>query len=171
MASINQMGGTPAINNLNSQGYVPQGYVPYYIPNYNNPLNNNVGYVQHSPYQNYLNGKGAIVEREVSQNQFFKGRPVSSKEQARAFQIDLDGSLWVFTDIGNQKIYTKQINADGTASFNTYVLTIEKEENPYNNPSDFVTKEEFNKVIQTLLASMPNNQSQASKGEEILNFN
>ena len=170
MASINQVGGVPAINNI------PQGYVPYYntpnyynVPNYNLAPNN--GY-QRSPYENYLNGKGtAIEQQEILQNQFFKCRPVSSKEQARAFQIDLDGSLWVFTDIGNQKIYTKQINADGTASFNTYVLTIEKEENPYNNPSEFVTKEEFNKVIQTLLASMSNNQNQASNGEEILNFN
>jgi len=49
-----------------------------------------------------------------------KCRPVSSKEEAMASQIDLDGSLWVFTDIGNGKIYTKQINNDGTASFRTY---------------------------------------------------
>lgn len=171
MASINQMGGVPAINNI------PQGYTPYYnaqtfynVPNYS-PVPNN-GYIQRSPYENYLNGKGSPIEQqEMLQNQFFKCRPVSSKEQARAFQIDLDGSLWVFTDIGNQKIYTKQINADGTASFNTYVLTIEKEENPYSNPSEFVTKEEFNKVIQALLASMPNGQNQANNGEEILNFN
>ena len=38
-----------------------------------------------------------------------------------AFQIDLDGSLWVFPNIANGKIYTKQINNDGTASFGTYV--------------------------------------------------
>lgn len=49
-----------------------------------------------------------------------KCRPVSSKQEAMASQIDLDGSLWVFTDIGNGKIYTKQINNDGTASFRTY---------------------------------------------------
>ena len=171
MASINQMGGTPAINNLNSQGYVPQGYVPYYIPNYNNPLNNNVGYVQHSPYQNYLNGKGAIVEREVSQNQFFKGRPVSSKEEAQASQIDLDGSLWVFTDIGNQKIYTKQINLDGTVSFNTYVLTVEKEENLYNDFSNFVTKDEFNKAIQAIVSSISGEKRTPTTGENILDFN
>ena len=53
-------------------------------------------------------------------NQFLKCRPVSSKEEARAYQIDLDGSLWVFTDIGNEKIYTKQVNNDGTATFKTY---------------------------------------------------
>lgn len=168
MASINQMGGVPAINNLNSQGYVPQGYIPYYLPNYNNPLNNNNGsYVQRSPYQNYLNGKGAIIEQEMPQNQFFKCRPVSSKEQAMAFQIDLDGSLWVFTDVGNQKIYTKQINTDGTASFNTYILAAEKEEEPSN--SDFITREEFNRIIQSLITSIQNGQNQ-NNGGQILNF-
>ena len=67
-----------------------------------------------------------------------------------AFQIDLDGSLWVFTDVGNDKIYTKQINNDGTASFKTYAY--DKNDNPYVN-SQYVTREEFNKVIQTLMAA------------------
>ena len=35
---------------------------------------------------------------------FLKGRPVVSIEEARAAQIDLDGSLHIFTDIGNKKI-------------------------------------------------------------------
>lgn len=68
-----------------------------------------------TPYENYM-GKS---QQNLFNNQFLKCRPVSSKEQAQALQIDLDGSLWVFTDIGNEKIYTKQINADGTASFKT----------------------------------------------------
>ena len=66
-------------------------------------------------------------------------------------QIDLDGSLWVFTDIGNQKIYTKQINNDGTATFKTYALATD--ENPYVTP-EYVTKDEFNKVIQSLMAAI-----------------
>ena len=32
---------------------------------------------------------------------YIKGRPVASLEEARAAQIDFDGSLHVFTDIGN----------------------------------------------------------------------
>jgi len=55
-----------------------------------------------------------------------------------AFQIDLDGSLWVFTDVGNDKIYTKQINNDGTASFKTYAY--DKNDNPYVN-NQYVTRE------------------------------
>ena len=66
-----------------------------------------------------------------NQDRFLRCRPVSSREEAMASQIDLDGSLWVFTDVNNGRIYTKQINNDGTASFNTYVYT--QEELNYNN--------------------------------------
>ena len=100
--------------------------------------------------------------------QFLKCRPVSSKEEAMASQIDLDGSLWVFTDIGNGKIYTKQINNDGTASFRTYAQ--DKNDNIYAN-SQYVTREEFNKVIQTLMAATQVQSSQppasASNNQEI----
>lgn len=49
-------------------------------------------------------------------------RPVSSVEEVRASSIDFDGSIFYFTDVANKKIYTKQINMDGTASINTYEL-------------------------------------------------
>ena len=90
-------------------------------------------------------------------NQFLKCRPVSSKEEARAYQIDLDGSLWVFTDLGNGKIYTKQVNNDGTATFKTYAFT--EDENPYTS-TEYVTKDEFNKVIQALMATIQQPQPQ-----------
>ena len=115
------------------------------IPNIQFPYNNNL--IMNTPYDNYMG-------RQMQQNlsiQYLKCRPVSSKEEARASQIELDGSLNVFTDIANGKIYTKQINNDGTATFKTYVFT--EDENPYNS-SEFVTKDQFNKVIQTLMASM-----------------
>ena len=46
-----------------------------------------------------------------------KGRPVSSLEEARALSIDFDGSVFYFPDLANKKIYTKQINMDGTAIY------------------------------------------------------
>lgn len=115
------------------------------IPNMQFPYGNSL--IMNTPYDNYIG-------RTMQQNlpiQYLKCRPVSSKEEARACQIELDGSLNVFTDVANGKIYTKQINNDGTATFKTYVFT--EDENPYNS-SEFVTKDEFNKVIQTLMASM-----------------
>lgn len=74
---------------------------------------------------------------------YIKCRPVASIDEARASQVDLDGSLNVFTDIGNKKIYTKQINIDGTASLNTYCLTQDNEEPKV----DFITRQEFDAVI------------------------
>lgn len=102
-----------------------------------NPYNN---LLVNSPYDNYM-----------GRNQFLKCRPVSSKEEAMAFQIDLDGSLWVFPNVANGKIYTKQINNDGTASFGTYVYTEEKTSQP---ATEYVTKEQFNQTIKTLLANL-----------------
>lgn len=51
-----------------------------------------------------------------------KGRPVSSIEETRAISIDFDGSVFYFPDLANRRIYTKQINMDGTASLNVYEL-------------------------------------------------
>jgi len=113
------------------------------------PYGNNNMLLNNTPYDNYMGRVSG--SQNLLANQFLKCRPVSSKDEARAYQIDLDGSLWVFTDVGNGKIYTKQVNNDGTATFKTYVFT--EDENPYNS-NEYVTKEEFNKVIQTLMAAM-----------------
>ena len=112
------------------------------------PYGNNNMLLSNAPYDNYMGRMNG--SQNLLSNQFLKCRPVSSKDEARAYQIDLDGSLWVFTDVGNGKIYTKQINNDGTATFKTYVFT--EDENPYSN--QYVTKDEFNKVIQALMASI-----------------
>jgi len=85
----------------------------------------------------------------VQSNQYLKCRPVSSKEEAIACQIDLDGSLWVLTDIGNGKIYTKQINTDGTATFRTFKEEIQSA----SNQTEYVTKDELNQAIQSLIAT------------------
>ena len=86
---------------------------------------------------------------------FIKGRPVVSIDEARASQIDLDGSLYVFPDIGNKKIYTKQINLDGTASFNVFSL----DDTPISSPPvtqsvSYVTRSELDKIIADLKAQL-----------------
>ena len=83
-----------------------------------------------------------------------KGRPVTSFEEARVAQIDLDGSITFFPDVGNKKIYTKRINADGTAALQTYVLDEKVVEVSHNEP---VTREEFNelkKALETLVTQL-----------------
>lgn len=71
-----------------------------------------------------------------------KGRPVSSFEEARVAQIDLDGSLSIFPDLGNQKIYTKRINPDGTAAFQTYILDTQVAPSE-SVAQEYVTQTEF----------------------------
>ena len=118
------------------------------------PYGNNNMLLSNTPYDNYMGRMNG--SQNLLSNQFLKCRPVSSKDEARAYQIDLDGSLWVFTDVGNGKIYTKQVNNDGTATFKTYAFT--EDENPYGS-NEYVTKEEFNRVVQTLMAAMQSNSS------------
>ena len=83
-----------------------------------------------------------------------KGRLVSSLEEARATSIDFDGSVFYFPDLANKRIYTKQINIDGTASLYVYELRempVQKEES-VSVPSveKFVTREEFERVLQQI---------------------
>lgn len=79
----------------------------------------------------------------AAQTPALKGRPVSSLDEVRAAQIDFDGSLFVFPDIANKCIYTKQISANGTAVLNKYNLLEEAQPSIPN----YVTKEELDNVI------------------------
>lgn len=88
-----------------------------------------------------------------TQMQILKGRPVSSFDEAKASMIDLDGSLFIFTDIGNKRIYTKQIMMDGTAELKTYVL----EEQPnmmkevkQNKNDIYVLKSDFDRALEQI---------------------
>ena len=96
-----------------------------------------------------------------------KGRPVSSLEEARAAAIDFDGSVFFFPDLANKRIYTKQINLDGTASMNMY----EYKEVPTEafNSSNFVTRQEFDETLNDIkgaLNMIAQQTQQQSKVEE-----
>lgn len=78
--------------------------------------------------------------------QYMKGRPVTSLEEAKVAQIDLDGSIFIFPDLGNKKIYTKRINPDGTATLHSYVL----ESVPEEQPILYATKEEVSALKSSL---------------------
>lgn len=80
-----------------------------------------------------------------------KGRPVSSIDEAKVAQIDFDGSLFIFPDIANKKIYTKQIGPDGSVILNMY----ESKPIPEISANNFITREEFNEVVETLRQAIP----------------
>ena len=99
------------------------------------------------------------------QNIGLKGRPVSSIEEVRAAQIDFDGSLFIFPDIANQRIYTKQINLDGTASLKSYII----EQPQVKVVEEYVTKEEFEKVILELKQTLNKEERKGVKQNEPIN--
>ena len=113
-----------------------------------------------------------IIPSSQQQQAFIglKGRPVSSLEEARAAAIDFDGSVFFFPDLANKRIYTKQINLDGTASMNMY----EYKEVPTEafNSSNFVTRQEFDETLNdikgalNMIAQQTQQQKQQPKTEE-----
>lgn len=74
-----------------------------------------------------------------------KGRPVASIEEARASIIDFDGSIFYFPDLANKRIYTKQINMDGSAILNVYELKTVPIEH-----ENYITREEFEAFVNSL---------------------
>ena len=126
-------------------------------PNYNYFPQNQQPLRQQTPMQN----QGII---------YLKGRPVSSIEEVKAIPIDFDGSIFIFPDIANKQIYTKQINLDGTASMNMY----EYKEVPTEafNSSNFVTRQEFDETLNdikgalNMIAQQTQQQKQQPKAEE-----
>lgn len=119
-----------------------------------------------------------MMNRPIYQVQTYmgiKGRPVASIEEARASIIDFDGSIFYFPDLANKRIYTKQINLDGTAILNMYELK-EIPVEPETNSSQYITREEFEAVISQLrVAAQPQPVPQTAPKEQstakpVLNF-
>ena len=98
-------------------------------------------------------------------------RPVSSIEEVKACPIDFDGSVFYFADVANRRIYTKQINLDGTVSINLYEQK-ELASTDQSTNSSYVTKQEFESTVNQLkamyeqLLNYRNKNEQLQSGEE-----
>lgn len=95
---------------------------------------------------------------------YLKGRLVSSLEEARATSIDFDGSIFYFPDLANKRIYTKQINMDGTATLNMYEIreipTVNEAQSSIVSMNNYITRDEFDSVVAQLKAMLvPEQQS------------
>lgn len=82
-----------------------------------------------------------------------RGRPVASFEEVRATAIDFDGSIFYFPDQANKRIYTKQINMDGTATLQVYELKDVPAE-PEPEHINYVTREELEAALADLKRSL-----------------
>ena len=99
-------------------------------------------------YNNMYNQN--MMQNQQQQNiQMLKGRPVSSYDEAKAAMIDLDGSMFVFTDIANKRIYTKQIMLDGSAELKVYTLQEQNTKEQKQN-ADYVLQSDFEQAIEIL---------------------
>ena len=124
--------------------------------------------------QGYTATPSMYQAQYVPQQNYIKGRPVVSIDEARASQIDLDGSLYVFPDLNNKKIYTKQINLDGTASFNVFELAapVEATQQP-----TYVTRAELDEILASFKAGLASTKdseapaAQVSRSQVNKNFN
>ena len=119
----------------------------YGVNPYQNQLQQN-RFVQTEQYGGYGYTPNNYQMQNVTQ-QTLKGRPVSSFDEAKASMIDLDGSLFVFTDIANNKIYTKQILLDGSAELKVYSLESPIKQKQTNE--DYVLRKDFESVVNELL--------------------
>ena len=101
-------------------------------------------------------------------------RPVSSVEEVKACPIDFDGSVFYFPDIAKKRIYTKQMNLDGTSSLQIYQLMETpntENEVPQIAVDDFVSRETFDKVIAELTAEIQFLKSQKKEEKSNAEYN
>ena len=117
-----------------------------------------------NPYLNYYQRMPQIQMPSV-----LKGYPVSSIDEARAANIDFDGSITFFPDLNNKKIYTKQIQMDGSLAFNVYelkdIVIPPKEE---VKQKEYVTRDEFNELLVLLKENINKESLSKEKLEEII---
>lgn len=117
-----------------------------------------------NPYLNYYQRMPQIQMPSV-----LKGYPVSSIDEARAANIDFDGSIAFFPDLNNKKIYTKQIQMDGSLAFNVYelkdIVIPPKEE---IKQKEYVTRDEFNELLVLLKENINKESLSKEKLEEII---
>ena len=117
-----------------------------------------------NPYLNYYQRMPQIQMPSV-----LKVYPVSSIDEARAANIDFDGSITFFPDLNNKKIYTKQIQMDGSLAFNVYelkdIVIPPKEE---IKQKEYVTRDEFNELLVLLKENINKESLSKEKLEEII---
>lgn len=94
-------------------------------------------YGQYNPYaaiQQQRMTQQPIYQPAMSypQIQQIKGRPVTNIEEARAAQIDFDGSSTYFPSIAEGKIYEKAIDLNGMPIFRVYELMKPQEKKEVN---------------------------------------
>lgn len=79
-------------------------------------------YPQNGYQQPYTQQYNSYPQAANPVQAIIKGRIVTGMEEARAAQVDLDGTISYFPSPAENKIYVKYVGMDGIAVFNVYNL-------------------------------------------------
>ena len=128
-------------------------YNPYMgaVPQMQQRLNTLQGY-QQQMYQ--------PVPQPVTMCNQLKGRPVTNIEEAKAAQIDLDGSSTFFPCPAKGEVYEKAIDLNGLPIFRVYKLAENATENPLT-----ALQQRIERIEQSLLKGVTNHESDGANDD------
>lgn len=118
-------------------------YPPAYNPNYM-PMQQRLNQMEQQYPQFAQNNTNTS---SIPSSSMLKGRPVTGVDEAKAAPIDFDGSVHIFPDIANKRIYTKQLGMDGLPVFSVYEL-IPYTENKIKDSETYVSSIDFEQLKQ-----------------------
>ena len=118
----------------------------------------NAGMYDTNAYINYMQAQQRInqlqpqipqpMQTPIQSEKFFKTLPVTSFDEAKAAMISFDGSLNIYVDTQHDRIYTKQLTNNGLAELKVYTLS--KENEPKENVVEYVTKGDYNALLESV---------------------
>ena len=116
----------------------------------------NAGMYDTNAYINYMQAQQRMnqlqpqipqpMQTPIQSEKFFKTLPVTSFDEAKAAMISFDGSLNIYVDTQHDRIYTKQLTNNGLAELKVYTLS--KENEPKENVVEYVTKADYDKLLE-----------------------
>ena len=116
----------------------------------------NAGMYDTNAYINYMQAQQRMnqlqpqipqpMQTPIQTEKFFKTLPVTSFDEAKAAMISFDGSLNIYVDTQHDRIYTKQLTNNGLAELKVYTLS--KESEPKESVVEYVTKGDYNALLE-----------------------
>ena len=116
----------------------------------------NAGMYDPNAYVNYMQAQQRLnqlqpqipqpMQTPIQNEKFFKTLPVTSFDEAKAAMISFDGSLNIYVDTQHDRIYTKQLTNNGLAELKVYTLS--KESEPKESVVEYVTKGDYNALLE-----------------------
>lgn len=118
----------------NNNNYFGQGYMNY--PYFN---------MNQSGQQGFQQGQQGQQVMPLNKPQMPKIAFVASFDEVKSAAVDYDGSLNVFVDTQQDRIYTKQFTNEGKVDYKVFILS--KDEPREISPANFATKDDLEVLL------------------------